>query len=181
MNRHSILNTTPEQPRPWLMQHYAATRQRTVDLVKMTVDRLIQDRQTVTIEAICKLSQQLDPQGKGIKKAGILGNAEAYAYYQQHRTSRRRTPGRASHRTVTTYRLPTDPQRGCSLSKPTSSPNSSSLDCNLNCLNSNKRCRRSVKTALFEALFISESGISPQHSRSTLMMFGLTSGKTRLW
>ncbi len=71
------------------MQHYAATRQRTVDLVKMTVDRLIQDRQTVTIEAICKLSQQLDP----------------------HRTSRRRTPGRASHRTVTTYRLPTDPQR----------------------------------------------------------------------
>ena len=111
MNRHSILNTTAEQPRPWLMQHYAATRQRTVDLVKMTVDRLIQDKQTVTIEAICKLSQQLDPQGKGIKKAGILGNAEAYAYYQQHRTSRRRTPGRASHRTVTTYRLPTDPQR----------------------------------------------------------------------
>jgi len=105
------MNTTPEQPRPWLMQHYAATRQRTVDLVKMTVDRLIQDEQTVTIEAICRRSQQLDPQGKGIKKAGILGNAEAHAYYQQHCTSRRRTPGRASPRTVMTYRLPTDPQR----------------------------------------------------------------------
>src|SRR6266699_1653394 len=99
MNQHSILNTTPEQPRPWLKHHYAAVRQRTVDLVK------------ITVEAICQRSQQLDPQGKGIKKAGILGNAEAYAYYQQHRTSRRRTPGRASHRTVTTYRLPTDPQR----------------------------------------------------------------------
>ncbi len=111
MNQHSILNTTPEQPRPWLKHHYAAVRQRTVDLVKMTVDRLIQDGQAITIEAICQRSQQLDPQGKGIKKAGILGNAEAYAYYQQHRTSRRRTPGRASHRTVTTYRLPTDPQR----------------------------------------------------------------------
>ena len=111
MNQHSILNTTPEQPRPWLKHHYAAVRQRTVDLVKMTVDRLIQDGQAITIEAICQRSQQLDPQGKGIKKAGILGNAEAYAYYQQHRTSRRRTPGRASHRAVTTYRLPTDPQR----------------------------------------------------------------------
>jgi hypothetical protein len=111
MNQDLILNTTAERPRPWLKQHYAAVRQRTLDLVKMTVDRLIQDRQTVTIEAICKLSQQLDPQGKGIKKAGILGNAEAYAYYQQHRTSRRRTPGQASHRAVTTSRLPTDPQR----------------------------------------------------------------------
>ncbi len=111
MNQHSTSNTMPEPPRPWLLKHYAATRQRTVDLVKMTVDHLIQDGQTVTIEAIGRRSQQLDPQGKGIKKAGVLGNAGAYAYYQQHSTSRRRTPGRASHRAATTYRLPTDPQR----------------------------------------------------------------------
>jgi hypothetical protein len=111
MNQHSISNTTPEQSRPWLLQHYAATRQRTVDLVKMTVDRLIQEGQTVTIEAICKLSQQLDPQGKGIKKAGVLGNEEAYAYYQQRRTSRASTPGRVSHRAVMTHRLPTVPGR----------------------------------------------------------------------
>jgi hypothetical protein len=77
----------------------------------MTVDRLIQDGQTVTIEAICKLSQQLDPQGKGIKKAGVLGNADAYAYYRQHRSFRASTPGRASHRAVMTHRLPTDPGR----------------------------------------------------------------------
>ncbi len=111
MNQDSILNTTAERPHPWLLQHYAAIRQRTVELVKMIVDRLIQDGQAITIEAICQRSQQLDPQGKGIKKAGILGNAEACAYYQQHRTSHRRAPGRASHRAVTTYRLPTDPQR----------------------------------------------------------------------
>jgi hypothetical protein len=111
MNQHSTSNTTPELPRPWLLQHYAATRQRTVDLVKMTVDRLIHDGQTVTIEAICRRSQQLDPQGKGIKKAAILGNAEAYAYYQQHSTSRRRMSRRTSHSTVMTYQLPTDPQR----------------------------------------------------------------------
>ncbi len=111
MDQHLISNTTPEHPRPWLVRHYAATRQRTVDLVKMTVDRLIQDEQTITVEAICRRSQQLDPQGKGIKKAGILGNAEAYAYYQQHRTSHHRTSGRVSHRVLMTYRLPTDPGR----------------------------------------------------------------------
>jgi hypothetical protein len=111
MNQHSTSNTTSERPRPWLLQHYAVIRQRTVDLVKQTVDRLIQDGQTVTIEAICKLSQQLDPQGKGIKKAGVLGNAEAYAYYQQHRTSRASTSGRVSHRAGMAHRLPTDPGR----------------------------------------------------------------------
>jgi len=111
MNQHSTLNMTPKQPRPWLLQHYAAIRQRTVGLEKLTVDRLIQEGQTVTIEAICKQSQQLDPQGKGIKKAGVLGNAEAYAYYQQHRTSRAATPRRASHKAGSTHRLPTDPGR----------------------------------------------------------------------
>ena len=65
----------------------------------------------VTIEAICRLSQQLDPQGKGIKKAGVLGNTDAYAYYQQHRTHRPSMPGRMSRRGVMTYRLPTDPGR----------------------------------------------------------------------
>src|SRR6266496_5836501 len=111
MNQHTISNTTPQPPRPWLLQHYAATRQRTIDLVKMTVDRLIQEKQTVTIESICKRSQQLDPQGKGIKKAGVLGNAEDYAYYQQHRAFQASTPGQISRRTTMTHRLPTDPGR----------------------------------------------------------------------
>src|SRR6266568_7950889 len=97
MNQHSTSNTMPEPPRPWLLKHYTAMRQRTVDLVKMTVDRLIQDGQTVTIEAIGRRSQQLDPQGKGIKKAGVLGNAEAYAYYQQHSTTYQRARRRLRH------------------------------------------------------------------------------------
>jgi hypothetical protein len=90
-------------------------RQRTTDLVKMTVDRLLQDNQKVTLEAICKLSQELDPQGKGITKDGILGNTEAYAYYQQRRTSPKRTSSRSSSGSMTTSRLPTDPQRDLSL------------------------------------------------------------------
>lgn len=104
-------NTPHEQARPWLEQHYQATRQRTVSLVKAAVDQLVKEGRSVTIEAIGKLSQQLDPQGKGVKKAGILGNEEACAYYQQHRTSHRRTLAQASRRTATTHRLPTDPGR----------------------------------------------------------------------
>jgi hypothetical protein len=111
MNQHAISNTTQEPPRPWLLQHYAATRQRTIDLVKMTVDRLIQEKQKVTIESICKRSQHLDPRGKGIKKAGILGNAEAYAYYQQYRAHRPSPPRQISRQAAVTYRLPTDPGR----------------------------------------------------------------------
>ncbi|HEY6407523.1 MAG TPA: hypothetical protein VIY29_08655 [Ktedonobacteraceae bacterium] len=112
MNLPSTSNPSPERARPWLEKHYEATRQRTVGLVKAAVDRLIQHGKTVTIEAICQQSQQLNPQGKGIKKAGILGNAQAYAYYRQHCASLGRTLRRTSRQPATTaYRLPTDPHR----------------------------------------------------------------------
>jgi hypothetical protein len=112
MNQHSMSNPTHERARPWLEQHYQATRQRTVRLVKAAVDQLVKEGRSVTIEAIGQQSQRLDPQGKGIKKAGILGNEEAYAYYRQHCGSQRRTPRRTSQQPVTTtYRLPADPHR----------------------------------------------------------------------
>jgi hypothetical protein len=47
----------------------------------------------VTLEAICTLSREVDPEGKGITKAGVLGNAEAHAYYRQHSTSYQRGLG----------------------------------------------------------------------------------------
>jgi hypothetical protein len=105
-------NTTRERARPWLEKHYEATRQHTVNLVKTAVDHLVKEKRSVTIEAICQQSQQLDPQGKGIKKAGILGNAEAYAYYRQHCASPRRTGKRVSRQSATVaHRLPTDLHR----------------------------------------------------------------------
>jgi len=55
-----------------------------VNLVKAAVDRLESSGQTVTLEAICARSREVDPEGKGIKKAGIIGNAEAHAYYCKH-------------------------------------------------------------------------------------------------
>lgn len=53
-------------------------------LVKAAVDRLVQENQPVTVEAICRLTQALDPTGKGVQRSGILQNAEAHAYYCQH-------------------------------------------------------------------------------------------------
>ena len=112
MNPPSTSNPTPKPARPWLEKHYEATRQHTVHLVKMAVDQLVKEKRPVTIEAIGQQSQQIDPQGKGIKKAGILGNAEAYAYYRQHSASSRRTQGRVSRQSATVaHRLPTDPHR----------------------------------------------------------------------
>lgn len=87
MSHDSESNPAPEQRHPWLHAYHAAKRQRTVALVKATVNRLVQENQPVTIEAICRLSRELDPQGKGVQKAGVLGNAEAHAYYRQHSDS----------------------------------------------------------------------------------------------
>lgn len=62
-------------------------------LVKAAVDQLIQEGQTVTLEAISARSRTLDPEGKGIKKAAIIGNAEAHTYYHKHSVPYRRGRG----------------------------------------------------------------------------------------
>jgi len=59
----------------------------------MTVDQLLNDGQTVTLESICARSCEVDSEGKGIKKAGIIGNAEAHAYYRKHSTTYQRGLG----------------------------------------------------------------------------------------
>ena len=69
------------------MKHYQEKRERTIILVKAAVDQLVNEQQTVTIEAICHKSLALDPEGRGIKKSAILENAEAHAYYQKHSSS----------------------------------------------------------------------------------------------
>jgi hypothetical protein len=70
-----------------MLKHYEAKRQRTVRLVKTAVDQLVEEKQTVTIEAICQKSLVLDPEGRGVKKSAILENSEVHAYYQEHSTS----------------------------------------------------------------------------------------------
>jgi hypothetical protein len=76
-----------QQPRPWLKLHYEAKRQRTIHLVKAAIDQLIREQQTVTIEAICRKSVEVDAEGRGVKKSAILENEDAHAYYRKHSTT----------------------------------------------------------------------------------------------
>jgi hypothetical protein len=92
------LNPDPNdrhEPHPWLEEKvYAKLRQRTVDLVKQSVDALLKDKQRVSLTMIVAKSKELDTEGKGISESAILDNEDARTYYEQHRswkdTSRKR-------------------------------------------------------------------------------------------
>jgi hypothetical protein len=80
------------EPYPWLEEKvYAKLRQRTVDLVKQSVDALCKDKQRVSLATLAAKSKELDPDHRGVSESAILDNQEARAYYEQHR-SRRGSP-----------------------------------------------------------------------------------------
>jgi hypothetical protein len=62
--------------------------------VKAAIDQLIIEGKTVTIEAICRKSAEIDPEGRGVKKSAILENPEAHTYYRQHSASYRTAQAR---------------------------------------------------------------------------------------
>src|SRR5260370_19168629 len=67
---------------------YAKLRQRTVDLVKQSVDALCKDKQRVSLSTVTAKSRELDAEHRGISESAILANQEARAYYEQHRSWR---------------------------------------------------------------------------------------------
>ena len=76
---------------PWLEEKvYTRLRQRTVDLVKRSVDALRKAKQRVSLSTIAAKSKELDTEGngKGISESAILDNQEARAYYERHRSWR---------------------------------------------------------------------------------------------
>lgn len=77
--------------------------------MKATVDHLLADGQAVTLEAIATRSRELDEHGKGIKKTGILGNAEAHAYYRKHSVTYRE--GRGQQRRKSKVHVSAQPSR----------------------------------------------------------------------
>jgi len=75
------------EPHPWLEEKvYARLRQRTVNLVKSSVDALRKDKQRVSLATVTAKSKELDPDHRGISESAILDNQEARAYYEHHRT-----------------------------------------------------------------------------------------------
>lgn len=108
--------SSAREPHPWLQKHYQQKRERTVRLVKATVDQLVKEGQPVTIEAICRASTQIDAEGRGVKKSALLENQEAHTYYREHSASYRaaQTRKRASKTTRSSaqaHPLRIDPQR----------------------------------------------------------------------
>ncbi len=75
------------EPHPWLEEKvYAKLRQRTVDLVRQSVDALRKDKQRVSLATVAAKSKELDTDHRGISESAILDNQEARAYYEQHRS-----------------------------------------------------------------------------------------------
>jgi len=76
---------------PWLEEKvYAKLRQRTIDLVRQSVDALLKDKQRVSLTTVVAKSKELDVEGngRGISESAILDNQEARGYYEQHRSWR---------------------------------------------------------------------------------------------
>ncbi len=77
------------EPHPWLEEKvYAKLRQRTVDLVKQSVDTLLKDKQRVSLSTVAAKSKELDPEHWGVSESAILDNQEARAYYERYRSWR---------------------------------------------------------------------------------------------
>ncbi len=71
----------------WLVEQvYTPKRQRTIALVKRSVEALKQEHQRISFASIAAKSKEVDPDQIGVSESAILGNAEARAYYEQHRS-----------------------------------------------------------------------------------------------
>lgn len=71
----------------WLIERvYEPKRERTIELVKHSVDALLEQKERVSLASITAISKKFDPGGQGISESAILGNELARAYYEQHRS-----------------------------------------------------------------------------------------------
>jgi hypothetical protein len=95
----SKLNLDPNdhrEPHPWLEEKvYTKLRQRTVGLVKQSVDALLKDKQRVSLSTVAAKAKELDPEHRGVSESAILDNQEARAYYEQYRSWRGESRKRA--------------------------------------------------------------------------------------
>jgi hypothetical protein len=75
------------EARPWLKEKvYGPKRQRTIELVRRSVDSLAKDRKRISLSALAARSKEIDLGGRGVSETAILNNEEACAYYEQHRS-----------------------------------------------------------------------------------------------
>jgi hypothetical protein len=99
---------SPEnEAHPWLEEKvYARQRQRTVDLVKHSVDALRKDKRRVSLATVAAKSKELGVDHRGISESAILDNQEARTYYERHRSWRGSSRKRVTPLAVATPALP---------------------------------------------------------------------------
>lgn len=74
----------------WLTEQvYQPKRQRTIDLVRQSIDALRGTQARISLASIAARSRELDPDGTGVSESTILTNEEARAYYEQYRSWKR--------------------------------------------------------------------------------------------
>jgi len=61
---------------------------RTITLVKNSVDTLNKNKDNISINTIIEMSKKIDPLGSGISKNALLNNPDAYEYYKSHSSFR---------------------------------------------------------------------------------------------
>ena len=84
----SISTSKLENDAPlWLQEQvYAPKKQRTIDLVKRSIEGLLKEGQAISLASIAAISKSIDPTGQGISESAVLNNEEARSLYEQHRT-----------------------------------------------------------------------------------------------
>jgi hypothetical protein len=102
MSRRLKLNhaNSASSAHSWLVEQvYGPKRERTIELVKRSIEALLEQKERVSLASIVTISQKIDPEGQGISESAILGNDQARAYYEQNRSwkgpSRRRSAATA--------------------------------------------------------------------------------------
>jgi hypothetical protein len=111
--RTTLMSTT--EAHPWLKGRvYDPRRQRTVELVQNAVDNLVMRGLRVSLASVIAESRAIDPEGRGVSRNGILGNAEARSIYDHHKSwkgSPRPNPDANASQRGASVQRPIDPHR----------------------------------------------------------------------
>ncbi|MCM3164538.1 hypothetical protein [Metabacillus litoralis] len=68
----------------WLEKVYKQKKERTLILVKRSIDYLLKSNEDITLSKISKISKELDSENKGVHVNTIRTNHESYDYYKLH-------------------------------------------------------------------------------------------------
>ncbi len=83
----NIANTSLTQKRnpPIAFGQYSQGKfKHTVELTRKAITKLETESKTVTLEAVCEATRELDTQGKGLRPITVLRNSEAAELFRQH-------------------------------------------------------------------------------------------------